>query len=170
MVHVSEMSWKRISHPSEMFKVGDIVEVFVLSLDADKKKISLGYKKAEDNPWVKFTTNYNVDDVVDVKIVKLMSFGAFAEVIPGVDGLIHISQISNTRIESPSTVLSEGQQVSAKIIGIDLENKKVSLSMRALIEGEQVSAEPEVEAGEDEIVASVGEGETILPAETEDAE
>lgn len=168
MVHVSEMSWSRIGHPSEVFKVGDIVEVYVLALDPEKKKISLGYKKAEDNPWVKFTENYHVDDVTGAKIVKLMPFGAFAEILPGVDGLIHISQITNTRIASPRDVLSEGQDVQVKITGIDLENKKISLSMRALIEGED-SSEREVREGEDEIVASVGEGETILPADTEDA-
>ena len=165
MVHVSEMSWSRIGHPSEMFKVGDVVDVFVIALDAEKKKISLGYKKAEDNPWVKFTTSCKLDDVVDAKIVKLMPFGAFAEILPGVDGLIHISQISNTRIATPKDVLSEGQTVQVKIIGIDEENKKISLSMRALIEGEEVAAEAEAVEGEDEIVASVGDGETILPAE-----
>ena len=166
MVHVSEMSWTRIGHPSEMFKVGDVVDVYVLALDPEKKKISLGYKKAEDNPWVKFTTNYHVDDVVPAKIVKLMPFGAFAEIIPGVDGLIHISQITNTRIASPRDVLSEGQEVQVKITGIDMENKKISLSMRALIDGED-SSEREVREGEDEIVASVGDGETILPEETD---
>ncbi len=170
MVHVSEMSWTRIGHPSEMFKVGDIVDVFVLALDTEKKKISLGYKKAEDNPWVKFTTNYKVDDVADAKIVKLMPFGAFAEILPGVDGLIHISQISNTRIANPRDVLSEGQQVQVKIIGIDEENKKISLSMRALIEGEDVSAEPEVREGEDEIVASASEDGEVVVAEEADAE
>ncbi len=164
MVHVSEMSWTRIGHPSEMFKVGDIVDVFVIALDTEKKKISLGYKKAEDNPWVKFTSAYAVDAVADAKIVKLMPFGAFAEIIPGVDGLIHISQISNTRIANPRDVLSEGQQVQVKIVGIDEENKKVSLSMRALIEGEEVSAEPEAREGADEIVASASEdGEIVVP-------
>lgn len=166
MVHVSAMSWNRIGHPSEMFKVGDEVEVYVLALDAEKKKISLGYKKASDNPWTKFTENYKVDDVVKAKIVKLMPFGAFAEILPGVDGLIHISQITNTRISRPGEVLSEGQEVDVKITGIDLENKKISLSMRALIDGED-NSERNAVAGEDEIVASVGEGETVLPADAE---
>ena len=141
MVHISEMSWTRIGHPSEMFKEGQEVEVFVLALDAEKKKISLGYRKAEDNPWAKFLATYNVDDVAKVKIVKLMAFGAFAEILPGVDGLIHISQITNTHIAKPGDVVSEGDVVDAKITAIDTENKKISLSMRALIPGEEAPAE-----------------------------
>ncbi len=166
MVHISEMSWSRIGHPSEVFKIGDEVEVFVTALDAEKKKISLGYRKEEDNPWTKFTAGFNVDDVAKVKIVKLMPFGAFAEVIPGVDGLIHISQISNTHIARPGDVLKEGDEVDAKITNIDLENKKISLSMRALIPGEDVSAGADaVSDAADEVVATSGEANDILPEE-----
>ncbi len=150
MLHISEMSWKRIGHPSEMFKEGDIVDVTVIALDTEKKKISLGYRKAEDNPWTKFTSQYNVGDVASVKVVKLMPFGAFAEVLPGVDGLIHISQITDRRIARPGDVLSEGQEVEAKITEINLDTKKISLSMRALIEPEVAPAEDVA----DEVVAS----------------
>ena len=156
MLHISEMSWKRIGHPSEMFKEGDVVDVFVIALDAEKKKISLGYRKAEDNPWTKFMAAYNVEDVAKVKIVKLMPFGAFAEIVPGVDGLIHISQITNTHIAKPGDVLKEGDEVEAKIIAVDEENKKVSLSMRALIPGEENAAPAEAPAA-DEVVATAGE-------------
>ena len=134
MVHISELSWSRIKHPSEVVAVGDEVEVYVISADKEKHKISLGLKDRSVNPWDKFVAEYNVDDVVNVKIVKLMTFGAFAEVIPGVDGLIHISQIADRRIEKPADVLSEGETVDAKIIAIDEENKKISLSIRALLE------------------------------------
>jgi len=155
MVHISQMSWSRIAHPSEVFKIGDAVEVYVIALDSEKKKISLGYRKEADNPWTKFVSTYQEGDVAKVKIVKMMPFGAFAEVLPGVDGLIHISQITNRRIARPTEVLEDGQEVEAKIIGIDMENKKISLSMRALIPGEEDQGEkdPEQVAGEDEIVA-----------------
>ena len=133
MVHVSELSWNHIKNPAEVVKVGDTIEVFVISFDPEKKKISLGYKTDATNPWTIFNEKYAVGDVVNVKIVKLMTFGAFAEIIPGVDGLIHISQIADRRIAKPEDVLSEGQEVEAKIIDIDQEHKRISLSIRALI-------------------------------------
>ncbi len=134
MVHISELSWSRIKHPSEAVSVGDAVEVYVISADKEKKKISLGVKDHSEDPWAKFTSTYEVGSVAEVKVVKLMTFGAFAEIVPGVDGLIHISQIADRRIEKPGDVLSEGQTVEAKITDIDMENKKVSLSIRALLE------------------------------------
>ena len=134
MVHVSELSWNRIKNPAEVVKVGDEIDVYVISYDPEKRKISLGYKTAEMNPWNQFMTNYNVGDVVDAKVVKLMTFGAFAEILPGVDGLIHISQIADRRIGKPEDVLSEGQEVQVKITDVDAENKRISLSIRALLE------------------------------------
>ncbi|MBO4331480.1 MAG: bifunctional 4-hydroxy-3-methylbut-2-enyl diphosphate reductase/30S ribosomal protein S1 [Oscillospiraceae bacterium] len=155
MVHVSELSWKRIKNPAEVLKVGDEIEVYVISFDREKKKISLGYRKPEDNPWVKFISAYEIGSVAEVKIVKLMPFGAFAEIVPGVDGLIHVSQITNERrIGKPDEVLSEGQIVQAKITNIDNENKKVSLSIRALMEAEAAppAAGQEPDDGVDEVV------------------
>ncbi|MGM9614503.1 MAG: bifunctional 4-hydroxy-3-methylbut-2-enyl diphosphate reductase/30S ribosomal protein S1 [Oscillospiraceae bacterium] len=134
MVHVSEISWNRIRKPDDVLSVGDEIEVYVINFDPEKKKISLGYRKAEDNPWTKFTETYKVGDVANVKIVKFMTFGAFAEILPGVDGLIHISQIANRRIGKPEEELTVGQQVDAKITAIDNEKQKVSLSIRALLE------------------------------------
>ena len=134
MVHISELSWSRIKHPSEVVSVGDTVEVYVIAFDPEKKKISLGMKDRSQDPWAIFTGKYQVGDVANVKVVKLMTFGAFAEIVPGVDGLIHISQIADHRIDKPGDVLSEGQMVDAKITDIDMENKKVSLSIRALLE------------------------------------
>ncbi len=145
MVHVSELSWKRIHQPSEVLKVGDEIDVYVISFDKENRKISLGYKDPNENPWVKFTAAYPEGSVAEVKIVKLMTFGAFAEIIPGVDGLIHISQIADRRIGKPEDVLSEGEVVKAKIIKIDNENKKVSLSIRALSESAAPVAAPEAE-------------------------
>ena len=145
MVHISELSWSRIKHPSEVVSVGDQVEVYVISFDKEKRKISLGLKDRSVDPWDKFVSTYHVGDVASVKVVKLMTFGAFAEVVPGVDGLIHISQIADHRIEKPSDVLSEGQVVDAKIIAIDEENKKISLSIRALLQEEPEETEEEAE-------------------------
>ena len=136
MVHVSELSWKSIKHPSAVVAVGDEITVFVKSFDRETKRISLGYKTDDTNPWLLFVNRYNVGDVVSVKIVNMMPFGAFAEIMDGVDGLIHISKIANKRISKPADVLEIGQVVDAKIIEIDNEKQKISLSIRALIEEE----------------------------------
>lgn len=132
MVHISELSWGRIKHPSEVVNVGDAVKVFVIGLDKENRKISLGYKREEDNPWNVFKSRYAIGDVAEVKILKFMPFGAFAEIVPGVDGLIHISQIADHRIARPEDELESGQLVDAKIIDINDDKKKVSLSIRAL--------------------------------------
>ena len=141
MVHISELSWSRIKHPSEVVKVGDTVEVYVIAADKEKKKISLGMKDHGQEPWTVFTTSYEIGDTANVRIVKLMTFGAFAEIVPGVDGLIHISQIADHRIEKPGDVLAEGDKVDVKITDIDMENKKVSLSIRALLEASEEAEE-----------------------------
>ena len=133
MVHISELSWSRIKHPSEVVKVGDHLDVYVISFDTEKHKISLGVKDRTQNPWDVFMNTYKVGDVAKVRIVKLMTFGAFAEVVPGVDGLIHISQIADRRIEKPGDVLSEGETVEAKITAVDEEKQKISLSIRAIL-------------------------------------
>ena len=133
MVHVSELSWNRIKNPAEVVKVGDEIDVYVIAIDPEKKKISLGYKTEATNPWNKFMSTFQVGDVAKVTIVKLMPFGAFAEVLPGVDGLIHISQIADRRIEKPGDLLTEGEMVDAKITAIDEEKHKISLSIRALL-------------------------------------
>ena len=141
MVHISELSWSRIKHPSEVVKVGDTVEVYVIAADKEKKKISLGMKDHGQEPWTVFTTSYEIGDTANVRIVKLMTFGAFAEIVPGVDGLIHISQIADHRIEKPGDILAEGDKVDVKITDIDMENKKVSLSIRALLEASEEAEE-----------------------------
>ena len=134
MVHNSELSWKHIKHPSQVVKVGDVIDVWVKSFDKETGKISLGYKTDDMNSWYVFKNKYAVGDVATVKIVSFTPFGAFAEIVPGTDGLIHISQISKTKIAQPSDVLEIGQEVEVKIIDIDEEKEKVSLSIRALLE------------------------------------
>ena len=143
MVHISELSWSRIKNPAEVVSVGDTLDVYVISFDPEKHKISLGVKDRSMNPWDKFMATYHVGDVANVRIVKLMTFGAFAEVVPGVDGLIHISQIADRRIEKPGDVLTEGEMVDAKITAIDEEKQKISLSIRALLTPAADEAEEE---------------------------
>lgn len=146
MIHISELSWQKIKNPSEVVLVGDTVEVYVKDLDTEKKKISLGYKKEEDNPWTLFTNKYHEGDTVKVTIVSMTAYGAFARIIPGVDGLIHISQIANKHVAKPQDELKVGQEVDAKIIAIDSEKKRVSLSIRALLPEEPAAAEQETTA------------------------
>ncbi len=181
MVHVSELSWNRIKNPAEVVSVGDELEVYVIGFDKEAKRISLGYKKAEDNPWNKFVSTYNVGDVAQVRIVKLMPFGAFAEVMPGVDGLIHISQLANRRVGKPEEVVAPGDVVDVKITAIDNEKQKISLSIRALSEPEPAprrsrrrEVEPEeelpVEPEEDALVYEVsetGEAKGVVPEDAE---
>ena len=150
MVHVSELSWNRIKNPAEVLTVGEEVDVYVINFDKEKRKISLGYKDPAENPWTKFTSAYEVGATAEVKIVKLMPFGAFAEVMPGVDGLIHISQIANRRIGKPEEVLTVGDVVEAKITAIDDEKQKISLSIRALSEPAPAEVEEVVEEAADE--------------------
>ena len=150
MVHISELSWLRIKHPSDVVKVGDVLDVYVKDIDVENKKISLGYKKTEDNPWEVLKRDYEVGSVVTAKVVSMTAFGAFAQIIPGVDGLIHISQISNERINKPQDVLTIGQEVQVQITDIDFEKKRVSLSMKALLEdnAQEEAAEASEETAE----------------------
>lgn len=152
LVHISELSWNKIKHPSEVCSVGDVMDVYIKDINPETKKISLGFKKMEDNPWVIAQSKVKVGDVIKVKIVRMMPFGAFAEIIPTVDGLIHISQIADRRIGKPEDVLTIGQEVEAKVTEVNWDEKKISLSIRALIEKkeEEKPAEPEVVEEDDE--------------------
>ena len=154
MVHISELSWNRVKHPSEVVNVGDTVDVYVKGLDRENGKISLGYKRPEDNPWVKLEQEYPAGTVCEAKIVGMTAFGAFASVIPGIDGLIHISQIADHRIDKPQDVLKVGDMVKVKITDVDLERHRVSLSIRAALEDEQAAAD---EAAENAVVFSTEE-------------
>lgn len=146
MVHSSELSWTRISNPKDVVSIGDEIEVFVKAFDREKGRVSLGYKTEETNPWNEFTSKYQVGDVADAKIVSIMPFGAFAQILPGVDGLIHISQIANKKLATPAEVLKKGDEVKVKVIDIDTENKKISLSIRALLDEEATGDAEEADA------------------------
>ena len=169
MAHISELSWSRIKHPSEVVSVDDVVEVYIRDIDPESKKISLGYKKVEDNPWEVLRREHSTGEVARVKIVSMTPFGAFAQVIPGVDGLIHISQISNERIGKPADALSIGQEIDVKITDIDFEKKRVSLSIRALLEKEEPQAAAPKETVSEMVYEAGPDGATqyadVVPAE-----
>ena len=170
MVHISELSWSRIKHPSEVVNVGDPVTVYVLSFDKEKHKISLGMKDRSQDPWALFNEKYAVGSVLTAKVVKLMTFGAFAEVLPGVDGLIHISQLSDHRVEKPEDVVKEGQEVTVMITAIDQENKKISLSIRALMEEAQAAKAAEAAEPDEVVATSDADATTVASAFVEEAE
>ncbi|MBQ3869420.1 MAG: bifunctional 4-hydroxy-3-methylbut-2-enyl diphosphate reductase/30S ribosomal protein S1 [Clostridia bacterium] len=167
LVHTSELSWRHISSPSDVVAVGDKIKVFVKSVDKEKKKITLGHKTEDTNPWTLFIGQYHEGDVITVKIVNITTFGAFGEILPGVDGLIHISQLALKRVEKPEDVVSLGEEKEVKITGIDYEKKKVNLSIRELLEPEpeevEVPAEEQSEAAEEQTEAPEEQAEA--PAE-----
>lgn len=180
LVHISELSWSRIKHPSDVVSVGDTIEVYIKDINDETKKISLGYKNPLDNPWEIAKSKLNTGDVVKVKIVRMLPFGAFAEILPTVDGLVHISQIANKRIAKPQDELSIGQEVDAKIVDIDWDNKKIALSIRALLPEEapaeeapaadEAAAEPAEEAVttyKDEVTDTIGDALGIEPSDEE---
>ncbi|HIZ30330.1 MAG TPA: bifunctional 4-hydroxy-3-methylbut-2-enyl diphosphate reductase/30S ribosomal protein S1 [Candidatus Fournierella merdipullorum] len=141
LCHISELSWNRIKHPSEVVNVGDTIEVYVKALDTENHKVSLGYKKAEDNPWVKLQNEYPIGSVFTAPVVSITKFGAFVRILPGIDGLVHISEISNERVEKVSDVLKVGDEVKVKLLDVDFDKKRISLSMKALLNDEAEDAE-----------------------------
>ena len=160
MIHISELSWARIKHPSEVVNVGDTVEVYVKDFNTETSKISLGFKKAEDNPREILRRDYPEGTVCKVTVAGITTFGAFATVIPGIDGLIHISQLSNQHVAKPQDVVSVGDELEAKIVAIDFDKKRVSLSVRALL--------PEAEIAEEETVAEEVTEEVVAEETTEE--
>ena len=137
LCHISELSWNRIKHPSEVVSVGDTIEVYVKDIDRENHKVSLGYKKSEDNPWEQLRNNYPVGSVFHAPVVSLTKFGAFVRILPGVDGLVHISEISNERVEKVSDVLKVGDMVDVKLLDVDFDKKRISLSMKALLNNDE---------------------------------
>lgn len=168
MIHISELSWNRIKHPSDVVSVGDTVEVYIKALDAEHKKISLGYKKIEDNPWEILKRDYPIGSVVKAKIVGLTTFGAFASILPGIDGLIHISEIAYNHIGNPAEVLQVGDEVDVKILDVDFEKKRVSLSIKALLEppAPKTAAEDAAPISIEEFAAKAAAEEAEQAAET----
>lgn len=152
LIHISELSWKKINRPSDVVKVGQEIKVRILGFDKEKQKVSLGYRKAEDNPWFNVENRYSVGDTVEGKIVRLVPFGAFVELEEGVEGLVHISQISNVRLGKPDEVLSVGQKVQMKVLEVNPDLKKISLSIRDIEPIDPVRGEEETVTEDDDEV------------------
>ncbi len=165
MVHKTELSWRPVKTPADVVSVGQEITVFVKSFNPEEKRISLGYKTDDTNPWYQFTANYEVGSIVSVKIVGMKPFGAFGQIMEGVDGLIHISQIAQRKIGSPAEVLELGQMVDVKIIAIDEEKQKISLSIRALLDDAQAAEEAMPEELGDAVDAVVYSDEAPVDAE-----
>ena len=134
LCHISELSWNNIKHPSEVVSVGDTIEVYVKSYDPENQKVSLGYKKEEDNPWEKLKNEYPIGSEFEAPVVSITKFGAFVRILPGIDGLVHISEISNERVNKVSDVLKVGDEVKVKLINVDFDRKRISLSMKACLD------------------------------------
>ena len=150
LLHISEMGWGRVKHPGDVVKVGEEVEVYILAVDREKNKISLGLKQLIANPWDSAAEKYAVGNTVTGKVVRLAPFGAFVELEDGVDGLVHISQIAWERVEKVEDALRVGQEVSAKVLELDLENKRISLSIKELLERPAKQAAPAAEEAAEE--------------------
>ncbi len=163
LVHISELSWSRIKHPSEVVNVGDSIEVYVKEVDSENKKVSLGFKKQQDNPWEKLKAEYPVGSVFKAPVVSLTQFGAFVRILPGIDGLVHISEISHDRVEKVADVLAVDDVVEVKMLDMDFDRNRISLSMKALL------PEPEKapEQSEEVVVASASAEETVVAPEIE---
>lgn len=144
------MSWGRIAHPSELFEEGQEIEVKVLSVDKEEERISLGYKQLLPDPWQEFISKHDQGDVISGTITKIVDFGAFVEVAEGVEGLIHISQLSHRHVKTPDEVVSEGEEVQVKILNIDKEQKRVGLSIKELQEKPVVKAPVKTEEPKEE--------------------
>ena len=141
LCHISELSWNNIKHPSEVVSVGDTIEVYVKSYDPENQKVSLGYKKEEANPWEKLKNEYPIGSEFEAPVVSITKFGAFVRILPGIDGLVHISEISNERVNKVSDVLKVGDMVKVKLINVDFDRKRISLSMKACLDEAAEDAE-----------------------------
>jgi small subunit ribosomal protein S1 len=173
LVHVSELSWKHVDHPSSVVQVGDEVEVQVLDVDLDRERISLSLKATQQDPWQEFANGHQVGELVYGKVTKLVPFGAFVQVGDGIEGLVHISEMAVHHVEAPEQVVTPGEELWVKIIDIDLDRRRISLSIKQAAEGGEVAAEYREHFGEenfDEQGQYIGpEGGTAAPAETDAA-
>ena len=151
LVHVSELSWKHVDHPSEVVQVGQEVEVEILDVDLERERVSLSLKATQEDPWKEFERKYQAGEIIEGQVTKLVPFGAFVRVAPGIEGLVHISELSEQHVDSPESVLSVGDQVRVKVIEVDVARRRISLSMRQVAGAMPAVAEKEIEADEEEI-------------------
>jgi small subunit ribosomal protein S1 len=172
LVHVSELSWKHVDHPSEVVQVGQEVEVEILDVDLERERVSLSLKATQEDPWKEFERKYQAGEIIEGQVTKLVPFGAFVRVAPGIEGLVHISELSEQHVDSPESVLSVGDQVRVKVIEVDVARRRISLSMRQVGGAMPAVAEKEIEADEDEIrpEGAPSAGPEAAPATREVAE
>jgi small subunit ribosomal protein S1 len=187
LIHISELSWSHVNHPSEVLEIGQDVQVKVLDIDRDRQRISLGLKQTQSDPWQQVVDAYNENDVVQGKVTKVVTFGAFVEIMPGVEGLVHISELAQHHVENPREVVSQGDVVNVKIIEVDADRRRLSLSLKRVDEGDDVQpradgqpletpAPPQIDLS-DEVFAEESQGadaeapsDAVLESEEEPAE
>jgi small subunit ribosomal protein S1 len=161
LIHISELSWSHVNHPSEVLSIGDTVKVKVLDIDRDRQRISLGLKQTQEDPWQRIVDTYNVGDELAGKVTKVVTFGAFVEILDGVEGLVHISELAPHHVESPREIVHPGDEIRVRILEIDSERRRLSLSAKRVEDQILPVARPEGEAAE-----TAAEGETAPEAET----
>jgi small subunit ribosomal protein S1 len=135
LIHISELSWSHVNHPSEVLEIGQEVDVKVLDIDRERQRISLGLKQTQADPWQQVLESYNEGDIVSGKVTKVVTFGAFVEILPGVEGLVHISELAQHHVENPREVVSQGDTVNVRILEVDAERRRLSLSLKRVDEG-----------------------------------
>src|SRR5437667_5113040 len=170
LIHISELSWSHVNHPSEVLEIGQTVEVKVLDIDRDRQRISLGLKQTQSDPWQQVVDTYSEGDVVDGKVTKVVTFGAFVEILAGVEGLVHISELANHHVENPREVVSQGDVVNVKIIEVDAERRRLSLSLKRVEEADEVQPRADGEPLETPAPPRLDLSETVFPEGEEPVE
>ena len=166
LIHISELSWSHVNHPSEVVSIGDTVRVKVLDIDKDRQRISLGLKQTQEDPWQRVLNEYKEGDVVDGKVTKIVAFGAFVQILPGVEGLVHISELAQHHVESPAEVVRPGDELKVKILEVDDSRRRLSLSVKR-VEGQELPTRP---VGDDVVIEDAEPPEDLAPAPEEEEE
>jgi small subunit ribosomal protein S1 len=164
LIHISELSWSHVNHPSEVLSIGDTVTVKVLDIDRDRQRISLGLKQTQEDPWQRVLNEYKEGDVVDGKVTKIVAFGAFVQILPGVEGLVHISELAKHHVESPAEIVRPGDELQVKILEVDDSRRRLSLSVKQ-VEGQELEGYAPEEAAAVEIADAGDEAAPEAPAE-----
>jgi small subunit ribosomal protein S1 len=168
LIHISELSWSHVNHPSEVLEIGQDVKVKVLDIDRDRQRISLGLKQTQSDPWQQVLESYSENDVVEGRVTKVVTFGAFVEILPGVEGLVHISELAQHHVENPREVVSQGDAVNVLILEVDAERRRLSLSLKRVDEGQEPL--PRADGGESvHLTPNLGLSEDVFPVATDSA-
>jgi small subunit ribosomal protein S1 len=158
LIHISELSWSHVNHPSEVLEIGQKVDVKVLDIDRERQRISLGLKQTQTDPWQQVLESYNEGDIVAGKVTKVVTFGAFVEILPGVEGLVHISELAQHHVENPREVVSQGDTVNVRILEVDAERRRLSLSLKRVDDGMPIQPLP----GEDAALPTIDLSEDVF--------